>query len=46
MIFYVLSIFFIGVLIPANAPELVTGDELGRSPYVISLQKAGIPGVV
>lgn len=46
MFFYVLSILFIGLLIPANADELVTGDQLGRSPYVLALQKAKIPGVV
>lgn len=45
IVFYVLSIFFIGLLIPANDPELLTGDALASSPYVISLQKANIPGV-
>lgn len=47
MIFYIFSIFFIGLLIPANDPKfLIEGDELASSPFVIALTKSKLPGVV
>jgi amino acid transporter len=45
--FYLFSIMFIGLLIPANAPEFVMNDEtVTNSPFVLALRLAKIPGVV
>lgn len=46
MIFYIFSILFIGLLLPANLPEFSSSDRLASSPFVIALQGAGIPGMV
>lgn len=45
MIFYIVSIFLIGLLIPANSPALVgEDDDLGSSPFVMALNMAKLAG--
>ncbi|KAM9914194.1 hypothetical protein OXX69_000881 [Metschnikowia pulcherrima] len=44
VIFYILSIFFMGLLIPYNDPKL--GDDssfAASSPYIIAIQNSGTP---
>jgi amino acid transporter len=42
-IFYILNLFLVGLIVPANAPQLSdTGAESRHSPFVIAIQLAGI----
>ncbi|KAK5109350.1 hypothetical protein LTR62_007119 [Meristemomyces frigidus] len=43
-IFYVMSIFFVGLLVPSNDDSLLHGKGVGaaRSPFVIAATRAGI----
>lgn len=41
-IFYLVSIFLIGILLPANLPQFQSKDDLVKSPFVIALKTAGI----
>jgi yeast amino acid transporter len=43
-IFYVLSIFFVGMLVPSNDDQLLSGTGAGaaRSPFVIAATRAGV----
>lgn len=43
LLFYVLSIFFVGMLVPSNDPHLLksTGNAT-QSPFVIAAQRAGV----
>lgn len=40
--FYVLGSLAIGVLVPANDPNLLTGEGARASPWVIGIQRVGI----
>ncbi|KAK4948492.1 hypothetical protein LTR10_013026 [Elasticomyces elasticus] len=44
LIFYVLSIFFVGLLVPSNDPDLLKPSGVGaaRSPFVIAATRAGV----
>ncbi|CAK1367575.1 unnamed protein product [Cercospora beticola] len=43
MIFYVLSIFVVGLLVPSNDPNLgISTGTAEQSPFVIAFQRAGI----
>lgn len=44
LLFYVLSIFFVGMLVPSNDPHLLSGGGVGAatSPFVIAATNAGI----
>jgi amino acid permease len=46
LLFYVLSLFVIGLLIPSDDPSLLGGDEtqIALSPFTIVFSKAGFPG--
>ncbi|KAF2769845.1 amino acid transporter-like protein [Teratosphaeria nubilosa] len=44
-LFYVVSIFFVGLLVPSNSPDLLSGTGSGTaaaSPFVIAARSAGI----
>lgn len=44
-IIYLSSLLIIGLTIPSNEPRLLGGaDGAGTSPFVIMVDKAGIPG--
>ncbi|KAH3899617.1 probable Arginine permease [Saccharomycodes ludwigii] len=46
ILFYIGSIFFIGLLVPYNDPRLSsTTSYIASSPFVISIQEAGIKGL-
>lgn len=45
MIFYIVSIFLIGLMLPATLELFQSESKLARSPFVLALQTAGIPGV-
>jgi yeast amino acid transporter len=45
LLFYVLSIFFVGMLVPSDNPDLLSGSGSGTaaaSPFVIAARSAGI----
>ena len=42
VLFYVLSIFVISLLVPANDPRLTFGESVTQSPFVIAFSRAGI----
>ena len=44
LMFYVLGIFIIGLLVPANSDRLLTanGNDASASPFVIAIENAGI----
>lgn len=41
---YVLSVVFIGLLVPSNDHRLLSGSGITASPFVIAVLDAGIPG--
>jgi L-asparagine transporter-like permease len=42
-IFYIVNLFLIGLIVPANSPQLTdSGAESRHSPFVIAIQLAGI----
>ncbi|KAI7334543.1 hypothetical protein KC315_g3690 [Hortaea werneckii] len=43
--FYLVSMMFIGLLVPANSDRLLGGSGVAASPFVISIDKAGIKGL-
>lgn len=43
LIFYVLGAFMVGILVPYNNPNLLTGSGIAASPWVIAIQNASIP---
>lgn len=44
VIFYILSIFFMGLLIPYNDPQLGSKDSFASSsPYIIAIKNSGTP---
>ncbi|KAL7412814.1 putative amino acid transporter [Mrakia frigida] len=44
LIFYVLSIFVVGLIVPSNSPRLLnnSGSDASASPFVIAIEEAGI----
>ena len=53
MIFYVLSVFLLGMIVPYNSPELAfankQGSKASASPFVVAISLAGIkalPGIL
>ncbi|KAK5123928.1 hypothetical protein LTR85_002125 [Meristemomyces frigidus] len=42
LIFYVLSIFFVGMLVPSNDPDLLSASGTAASPFVLAASSAGI----
>ena len=47
MIFYLLSTFIVGLIVPSNADYLLgaSGSNTKASPFVVSIQNAGISGL-
>jgi amino acid transporter len=45
MIFYLVSIFLIGLILPASLVVFSNDDDLAKSPFVLALNQAKIPGV-
>jgi lysine-specific permease len=43
LIFYILTMFIIGALIPYNDPELLIDDNITASPFTLVFSKIGIP---
>ncbi|SMR50277.1 unnamed protein product [Zymoseptoria tritici ST99CH_1A5] len=44
VIFYIFSVFAIGVICPSNEPRLTSGGAgAGSSPFVVAIKDAGIP---
>lgn len=44
IIFYILSVFFMGLLIPYNDPALQSTDSIsGSSPFVVAIKNCGTP---
>lgn len=43
--FYLVSMMFIGLLVPANSDRLLGGSGVAASPFVISIDEAGIKGL-
>lgn len=42
LIFYILSLFFIGLLVPYNDPKLTSSDSyISSSPFIIAIENAG-----
>lgn len=44
-VFYLLSMTFIGLIVPATHERLLGGSGVAASPFVIAIQDAGIPGL-
>ncbi|KAF7189999.1 Amino-acid permease GAP3 [Pseudocercospora fuligena] len=44
-VLYLLSMLFIGLLVPATDQRLLGGSGIAASPFVIALDEAGIPGL-
>src|SRR5205807_10635517 len=46
LIFYVLSVFLLGMIVPYNSPELIfankQGSKASASPFVVAISLAGI----
>jgi amino acid transporter len=42
---YVLSVVFIGLLVPSDDHRLLSGSGVTASPFVIAVTDAGIPGL-
>lgn len=43
LIFYILSLFLIGLLVPYNDPKLVSTETyVAKSPFIIAIQNAGV----
>ena len=46
LIFYVVSIFMVGMIVPSNDPDLLNGSgTAAASPFVIAATRAGVPVV-
>ncbi|KAJ3215624.1 hypothetical protein HK099_006288 [Clydaea vesicula] len=45
MIFYIVSVFLIGLLLPATFEKFQSEDKISKSPFVYALSSANIPGV-
>ena len=43
VLFYVLTSFMVGLLVPFNHPDLVSGSGVKQSPWLIAIESAGIP---
>jgi yeast amino acid transporter len=42
----VITIFFVGLIVPSNSPDLLLGDgNASESPFVIAAKRAGIPAI-
>lgn len=44
-VLYLVSVIFIGLLVPATDERLLGGSGVAASPFVIALDEAGIPGL-
>ncbi|KAL6451213.1 HIP1 Amino-acid permease GAP3 [Candida maltosa Xu316] len=42
LLFYFLSLTFVGLLVPANSPDLLGGSQTSTSPFVIAIKIGGI----
>ncbi|TDL98554.1 amino acid permease [Macrococcus brunensis] len=42
LIFYILSIFVIGLIIPYTNPNLMGGDSISKSPFTLVFENAGL----
>ena len=45
-LFYIISLFLVGLIVPYNNPQLLNGTtsvDIKASPFVIAIQNAGIP---
>ncbi|EMC91161.1 hypothetical protein BAUCODRAFT_316905 [Baudoinia panamericana UAMH 10762] len=42
LLFYVISIFFVGMLVPSNDPDLLSGSGTAHSPFVLAASRAGV----
>jgi amino acid transporter len=42
---YVLSVIFIGLLVPSDDDRLLSGSGVAASPFVIAVTDSGIPGL-
>lgn len=42
--FYILSLLFVGLLVPYDEPRLLGGDDASASPFVIAASNAGLTG--
>lgn len=42
-LFYILGALAVGILVPSNDPDLLTGSGIAASPWVIAIQNAGVP---
>jgi amino acid transporter len=42
---YVLSVVFIGLLVPSDDHRLLSGSGVTASPFVVAVMDAGIPGL-
>ncbi|KAF3404992.1 Dicarboxylic amino acid permease [Talaromyces pinophilus] len=46
LLFYVITIFFVGLIVPSNNPNLLLGTgNASESPFVIAAKGAGIPAI-
>ncbi|KAH8648688.1 amino acid permease [Xylariales sp. PMI_506] len=45
LLFYILSIFLIGLIVPSDNDRLLTASGTAASPFVIAATNAGIPGI-
>lgn len=45
MIFYILTIFMVGLVVPSNNPDLLSKGGAHASPFVLAAQLAGIKAV-
>lgn len=45
MVFYVGSVFVIGLIVSPDNPDLLNGSGTAASPWVIAIQTAGIPAL-
>lgn len=43
VLFYVLTSFMVGLLVPFDHPDLVNGSGVKQSPWLIAIESAGIP---
>lgn len=43
LFFYILSLFFVGLLVPFNDPKLDSDQYASASPFIIAIQNSGTP---
>lgn len=45
VLFYVLGVLAIGIIVPSNSPDLLSGSGAAASPWAIGIRSAGIRGL-